>query len=99
MGDLATATREELIAIIEALAARVAELEEENRRLRGGGGKDVPAWVKPNRPKQEKGERKRRGQAFVRRREQPTRFTSMQWSAARSAGGDSAGAGSTAAIR
>jgi transposase len=72
------ASREELIAVIaaqqeqiEVLAARVQQLEEENRRLRGGGGKDVPAWVKPNRPKQEKGERKRRGQAFVRRREEP----------------------------
>ena len=71
MGNLATATREELIAIIEVLAARVAALEEENRRLRGGGGKDVPAWVKPNRPTQEKRERKRREQAFVRQREQP----------------------------
>jgi hypothetical protein len=69
--NLAAATREELIAIIETLAARVAALEEEVRRLRGGGDKDVPAWVKPNRPKKEKGERKRRGQAFMRPREQP----------------------------
>jgi len=36
--NLAAATREELIAIIEALMARVAELEEEIRRLRGGKG-------------------------------------------------------------
>ncbi len=71
MENLAAATREELIAIIEALAARVAALEEENRRLRGGGGKDVPAWAKPNRPKKEKGERKHRAQACVRRREEP----------------------------
>jgi transposase len=69
--NLAAATREELIAIIETLAARVAALEEEVRRLRGGGGKDIPAWVKPNRPKKEQGERTRRGRAFVRRREQP----------------------------
>jgi hypothetical protein len=34
--NIAAATREELIAIIEALMARVAELEEEIRRLRGG---------------------------------------------------------------
>ena len=38
MGNLAAATREELIAIIAALMARVAELEGENRRLRGGKG-------------------------------------------------------------
>ncbi len=71
MENLASATREELIEIIEALAARVAALEEENRRLRGGGGKEIPAWVKPNRPKEEKQPRKHRGQAFGRRREEP----------------------------
>jgi hypothetical protein len=60
--DIGAASRDELIEIIaaqqaqiETLATRVAALEEENRRLRGGGGKDVPAWVKPNRPKQEQG--------------------------------------------
>jgi hypothetical protein len=39
-------------------------LEEEKRRLRNGGGKDAPVWVKPNRPKREKGPRKQRSQAF-----------------------------------
>jgi transposase len=78
MPDLTTASREELVEIIaalvarvEVLEARVATLEEENERLRKGGGKSVPAWVKPNRPPREKKERKRRGRAFVRRREQP----------------------------
>ena len=71
VGNLAGATREELVAIIEALTARVAVLEEEARRLRGNGGKDVPGWAKPNRPQREKKERKCRGQAFVRRRERP----------------------------
>ena len=78
MEKLQRASRAELIEIIaaqqaqlEGLLARVAALEEEVGRLRGGGGKDVPAWVKPNRPRKEKGERKHRAQAFVRRREQP----------------------------
>jgi hypothetical protein len=84
MQDLHTASREELLEIvlqqqeqIKELLIRVAALEAqvtaqaaEIARLRkGGGGKDVPAWVKANRPGREKPERKRRGQAFVRRRE------------------------------
>ena len=78
MPDLTTASREELLEIIaallakvEVLEARVAALEEENERLRKGGGKSVPAWVKPNRPPREKKERKHRGRAFVRRTEPP----------------------------
>ena len=74
--DIGAASREELLEIIAAqqaridvLLARVAALEEEVRRLRGG--KEPPAWVKPNRPKQEKQPRRRRGQAFMRRREEP----------------------------
>jgi cell division protein FtsB len=57
---------------VQQLQAEVGAQAEEIERLRrggGGGGKAVPAWVKPNRPKQEKTARKRRGQAFVRRRE------------------------------
>jgi hypothetical protein len=68
--NLSTASREELIAIIEALMARVAELEEENRRLRAGKGGGTALAVKPSRPEREKKERKRREQAFVRRREE-----------------------------
>ena len=71
MENLGTASREELIAIIEALAARVAELEEENQRLRRGQGGGRPLSVKPSRPPKEKGPRKRRGGAFVRRNETP----------------------------
>jgi len=58
-------------AQIEELVARVAELEEENRRLRRGGGSGVELWVRPSRPPKEKKERKERGQAFVRHREEP----------------------------
>ena len=38
MENLGTASRDELIAIIEALMVRVEALEEEVRRLRGGKG-------------------------------------------------------------
>jgi transposase len=86
MPDLRTATQEELLVIvrhqqeqIDALQSQVQELRalvaaqaQELERLRkGDGGKSVPGWVKPNRPKREKKERKHRGQAFVRRREEP----------------------------
>ena len=53
------------------LLARVEELEEENRRLRSGKGGGVEFSVKPKRPAREEKPRKHRGQAFVRRREQP----------------------------
>jgi hypothetical protein len=76
--DLASASREELLEIIrgllarvEALEARVAELEEENLRLRRGGGSAAELWIRPSRPPKEKRERKHRAQAFVRRREAP----------------------------
>ncbi len=71
MEDLGAATREELIAIIEALAARVAALEEENRRLRQGQGGGSGLAVKPSKPEREKQPRKHRAQAFVRRCERP----------------------------
>lgn len=71
MRDLQSASREELLDLVAALLARVAELEEENRRLRKGGGKAVPAWVKPNRPPREAKPRTHRGRAFVRPREAP----------------------------
>ena len=69
MRDLRSASREELLELIAILLARVEELEEENRRLRGSGGRAVPAWVKANRPPREEKPRKPRGQGFVRRRE------------------------------
>ena len=76
MEHFAAATREELIAIItaqqaqiEALIARVAALEEEVRRLRGGKGSGTPLAIKPSRPPKETQPRKPRDRAFVRRRE------------------------------
>jgi DNA-directed RNA polymerase subunit N (RpoN/RPB10) len=69
--NLGAASREELIAIVEALLARVAELEEEVRRLRQGKGGGAGVAVKPSRLPREKRERKRRDGAFVRRREPP----------------------------
>jgi hypothetical protein len=69
--NLAGATREELIAIIEALMARVEALEEEIRRLRSGKGGGSALAVKPSRPPKEKQERTHRDRAFVRRKEQP----------------------------
>ncbi len=77
MQELTSASREELLEIIQSLLgrvqeleARVTQLEEENRRLRQGGG-GMPLVVKPSRPRKEKQPRKPRLQAFVRRRETP----------------------------
>ena len=74
--DLERASREELVEIIrgllarlEGLEARVAELEAENLRLRRGGGSPTEFSIKPSRPPKEKKARKHRAQAFVRRRE------------------------------
>ena len=79
MENLRLATKEELIEIIEmlvgqveALQARVAELEEEVRRLRQGKGGGTPLAVKPSRPPKEKKPRRHRRQSFVRRNPAPT---------------------------
>ncbi len=69
MADLHSASREELIAIIETLLARVAALEEEVRRLRAGQGGGSGLAIKASRPPKEKRPRTHRGRAFVRRRE------------------------------
>jgi transposase len=76
VSDLSTASREELIAIIlqqreelEELRDQLAALLEAQRLSKGT--KEPPAWVKPNRPKQEQKKRSPRKQAFVRHREPP----------------------------
>ena len=78
--DLATASREELLHLvgrllshIEALEARIAELEGQQRLPPEGlGEKKAPSWVKANRPVRPKTERKKRVHGFARRREEPT---------------------------
>jgi hypothetical protein len=69
--ELERASREELIAIIEALTARVAALEEEVRRLRQGQGGSSALVVKPSKPPKPEQPRKHRAQAFVRRKQTP----------------------------
>ena len=71
MENLGTASRDELIAIIEALMVRVEALEEEVRRLRAGKGGGTPLAIKPSRPPKEKQPRQHRDRAFVRRKETP----------------------------
>ena len=78
--DLAVLSREELIEIngqllshIEALEARIAELEGQQKPPTGGVKEQrPPSWVKANRPTRPKQERKKRTHGFARRREEPT---------------------------
>lgn len=75
----------DLLAIIEqqntviaALEARVKELEAEIARLRqdppSGAARPTPSFVKPNRVREKKTERKRRDHAFSRPCEEPTQI-------------------------
>lgn len=60
-----------MLAKVEALEARVTELEEENRRLRRGKGGGRLVAMKPSRPPQEEPkERKRRDRGYARPREE-----------------------------
>ena len=86
--DLAAASREELIEVVEqllsyigTLEARIAELEGQAKPRTDGmkpgmkpGMKQgtPPAWVKANRPARAKKERRKRTHGFARRREEPT---------------------------
>ena len=77
--DLATASREELIHLIgqlliriEALEARIAELEGQPPPPEALGEQKPPSWVKAKRPAGPRKERKRRAHGFARRREEPT---------------------------
>lgn len=70
--DLTHASREDLLAVIATLQARVADLE---RRLGSSGGGGMPG-LKPAAPARSRATgqpRKRRGHAFVRPRATPTR--------------------------
>lgn len=69
---------DELLVINQLQAERIRLLEEEVARLRGGkppspAPRDVPSFVKPNRPEREKKERKPRLEGHARRCETPTR--------------------------
>ena len=84
--DLATLSREELIGLvgqllshIEALEARIAELEGQPKlpsKPAGGGVKErkAPGWAKANRPTQPDKERKKRTHGFARLRDEPTHW-------------------------
>jgi len=66
---------DDLRQAIDGLTERVCALEKENEELRsklGGGGREVPSWVKPNKPERKKKERKKRHKWFGRLRETPT---------------------------
>ena len=63
--------REGIASLQDEVAVLRAEVEELRSQLGSGGG-GVPHWVKPNRPKGAKKQRKMRHKAFVRRRETPT---------------------------
>src|SRR5919197_819022 len=76
--------REELVVLVRDLLlvnaeqqTRIARLEEELARLRGGpppkAEREAPSFAKRNRPAKEKKPRKPRAHGFARRREEPTR--------------------------
>lgn len=81
MNTLEQLSREELIALGRRQAQQIAELQLEIQTLRDllqgrGPGNALPPFVKPNRKQRapgEKKERKKRAQAFVRPRQEPTR--------------------------
>jgi hypothetical protein len=62
----------ELNAVVKRQAERIAELEAEVARLRGGGP-SAPLSIKSSVPKREKGVRKKRKQSFSRHALRPTR--------------------------
>ena len=78
--DLAIASREELLHLIDQLLEHIAVLEARNVELEGQpkpapdvlGEKKPPSWVKPNRPAGPKKARKKRVHGFARQREEPT---------------------------
>ena len=87
MGYVDELTREELIALIEALRAENADLKQQlsdltaevemlRDKLSGGGnGSSAAPFIKPSRQQRraaERAERKKRKQSFVRRREPAT---------------------------
>ena len=78
--NLGRASREELIQLVsqlldhvEALEARISELEGRQKPpTEGGKERKPPSWAKANRPDRPKKERRNRAHGFARRREEPT---------------------------
>ena len=78
--NLGRASREELIQLVsqlldhvEALEARISELEGRQKPpTEGGKERKPPSWAKANRPDRPKKERQNRAYGFARRREEPT---------------------------
>ena len=78
--DLNGTSHEELIQLVsqlldyvEALEARISELEGQQKPpTEGGKEQKPPSWVKANQPDRPKKERKKRAHGFARRREDPT---------------------------
>ena len=78
--NLGRASREELIQLVsqlldhvEALEARISELEGRQKPpTEGGKERKPPSWAKANRPDRPKKERRNRVHGFARRREEPT---------------------------
>jgi hypothetical protein len=65
------ATVERLTALVEFQAVEIADLKAEVARLKGGGRRSVPDWVKANVPKTEPKPRTPRKDGFARRKSQP----------------------------
>lgn len=80
MPDLLTAPRGELIALIYELTEKIEILESELARVKAelhGKGKDTPqirtpAFVKPDKKQKKKAIRKKRAEAYTRKKETPT---------------------------
>jgi hypothetical protein len=78
MSDLLTAPRGELIQLIYELTEKIEILENELARIKASlKGKDnpqvkAPSFVKPNKKQKRKAARKKREEAFVRKKETPT---------------------------
>ena len=78
--NLGRASREELIQLVsqlldhvEALEARISELEGRQKPpTEGGKERKPPSWAKANRPDCPEKERRNRAHGFARRREEPT---------------------------
>ena len=78
--NLGRVSREELIQLVgqlldhvEALEARISELEGRQKPpTEGGKERKPPSWVKANRPDRPGKERQKRAHGFARRREEPT---------------------------